>query len=196
MIFFYNISFLSERGCPAAALRVWPWRTREKTPIELCGDTLDTYKQILSETNVLQLSFYLADKAVGAKGFKATWTEIKVNWAIKEIQKYHWTIAQDVPTCNNPSEFKCRNSSYCISRKLVIFFICLFIFIDLLMFRSVTMYGTAEWMTDQMKLIVIITIKIGIFLSELGDFLHLFFVENSLLWFYFIFVSFLSFVFE
>ena len=44
----------------------------------MCGDSLDTYKQILSETNVLQLSFYLADKAVGAKGFKATWTEIKV----------------------------------------------------------------------------------------------------------------------
>ena len=58
---------------------MWPWRTgQEKTPIELCGDTLDTYKQILSETNILQLSFYLADKAVGAKGFKATWTEIKV----------------------------------------------------------------------------------------------------------------------
>ena len=70
--------FILERGCPAAALRVWPWKTTEKTPIELCGDTLDTYKQILSETNVLQMSFYLADKAVGAKGFKATWTEIKV----------------------------------------------------------------------------------------------------------------------
>ena len=69
---------IAERGCPAAALRVWPWKTTEKTPIELCGDTLDTYKQILSETNVLQMSFYLADKAVGAKGFKATWTEIKV----------------------------------------------------------------------------------------------------------------------
>ena len=27
---------------------------------------------------VLKLSFYLADKAVGAKGFQATWTEIKV----------------------------------------------------------------------------------------------------------------------
>ena len=74
-----TIFLFSERGCPAAALRVWPWRTgQEKTPIELCGDTLDTYKQILSETNILQLSFYLADKAVGAKGFKATWTEIKV----------------------------------------------------------------------------------------------------------------------
>ena len=68
----------AERGCPAAALRVWPWRTTAKTPIELCGDTLDSYKQILSETNILQLSFYLADKAVGAKGFQATWTEIKV----------------------------------------------------------------------------------------------------------------------
>ena len=69
----------AERGCPAAALRVWPWRTTDKTPIELCGDTLDSYKQILSETNVLKLSFYLADKAVGAKGFQATWTEIKVS---------------------------------------------------------------------------------------------------------------------
>ena len=69
---------LLERGCPAAALRVWPWKTTAKTPIELCGDTLDSYKQILSETNLLQLSFYLADKAVGAKGFQATWTEIKV----------------------------------------------------------------------------------------------------------------------
>ena len=73
-----KLNYFPERGCPAAALRVWPWKTTEKTPIELCGDTLDTYKQILSETNVLQMSFYLADKAVGAKGFKATWTEIKV----------------------------------------------------------------------------------------------------------------------
>ena len=78
-----NIFFIKERGCPAAALRVWPWRTgQEKTPIELCGDTLDTYKEIISETNILQLSFYLADKAVGAKGFKATWTEIKVKYTI------------------------------------------------------------------------------------------------------------------
>ena len=23
---------------------MWPWRTRDKTPIELCGDTLDTYR--------------------------------------------------------------------------------------------------------------------------------------------------------
>ena len=56
-------NYISERGCPAAALRVWPWENKEKTPIELCGDTLDScpgcvgnYKQILSETNVLQLS--------------------------------------------------------------------------------------------------------------------------------------------
>ena len=81
----------------------------------MCGDTLDNYQQILSETNVMRMSwvffffnfwmswvflnfasslllaitfldtlynsnsrFYLADKAVGAKGFKAIWTEIKV----------------------------------------------------------------------------------------------------------------------
>ena len=29
------------------------------------------------------------------------------------------SCVQDVPSCNNPAEFKCRNSSYCISRKLV-----------------------------------------------------------------------------
>ena len=89
---------VTERGCPAAALRVWPWKTTGKTPIELCGDTLDTYKQILSESNVLQLSFYLADKAVGAKGFKATWTEIKVRRQfVKTLDIIPNFIIQGVP---------------------------------------------------------------------------------------------------
>jgi len=93
----------ADRGCPAAALRVWPWASNERTPIEMCGDTLDNYQQILSETNVMRMSLYLADKAVGAKGFKAIWTEIK-----------------DQASCQNAAhEFKCKNSSYCISRKLV-----------------------------------------------------------------------------
>ena len=46
----------ADRGCPAAALRVWPWENKQKTPIELCGDSLGKYEQILSETNVLQIS--------------------------------------------------------------------------------------------------------------------------------------------
>ena len=45
-----------ERGCPGATLRVWPWKRTDKTPIELCGEQLDHNKQILSETNFIQLS--------------------------------------------------------------------------------------------------------------------------------------------
>ena len=42
--------------------------------------------------------FFTADKAVGAKGFKAIWTEIK-----------------EGPGCK---EFLCRGSSFCISKNL------------------------------------------------------------------------------
>jgi len=91
-----------ERGCPAAALRVWPWKDVARTPIELCGDSLDQYKEIISDSNVLRLSFYLADKAVGAKGFKAIYTEVK-----------------DSSSCSGPHEFLCRTTGYCISRSLV-----------------------------------------------------------------------------
>jgi hypothetical protein len=42
--------------------------------------------------------FFTADKAVGAKGFKAVWTEIK-----------------EGPGCK---EFLCRASSFCISKNL------------------------------------------------------------------------------
>ena len=34
--------------------------------------------------NQVIVRFYLADKAVGAKGFKAIWTEIKVNFVAVE----------------------------------------------------------------------------------------------------------------
>ncbi|XP_071744912.1 LOW QUALITY PROTEIN: cubilin [Lepeophtheirus salmonis] len=88
----------NDRGCPAATLRVWPWNQRNKTPLELCGDSLEHNTQILSETNMLRISFFIADKAVGAKGFKAIWTEIK-----------------DGPSCD---EFHCFSSSFCISSKL------------------------------------------------------------------------------
>ena len=44
--------------------------------------------------------FYIADKSVGAKGFKATWTEVK-----------------DGPTCP-PEMFQCKYSRFCISKQL------------------------------------------------------------------------------
>ena len=87
-----------DRGCPAATLRVWPWREGDKTPLELCGDALEHNSQILSETNLMRVSFFIADKAVGAKGFKAIWTEVKLT-----------------PVCD---EFHCYTSKFCISEKL------------------------------------------------------------------------------
>ncbi|XP_023327852.1 dorsal-ventral patterning tolloid-like protein 1 isoform X2 [Eurytemora carolleeae] len=90
-----------ERGCPAAALRVWPWKDVARTPIELCGDTLDQYKEIISDGHVMRLSFYLARKAVGAMGFKAIYTEVK-----------------ESISCTGPNEFLCRTSGYCIARSL------------------------------------------------------------------------------
>jgi len=88
----------ADRGCPSATLRVWPWREKGKTPLELCGDSLDMHKEITSETNLMRVSFFVAAKAVGAKGFKAIWTEIK--------------------DTNNCQEFRCSKSEHCISRSL------------------------------------------------------------------------------
>ena len=50
-----GILFIKDRGCPAATLRVWPW-THERTPLELCGDSLEEHSQILSESNLMQAS--------------------------------------------------------------------------------------------------------------------------------------------
>ena len=55
----HNLSCDPDRGCPAATLRVWPWNVRNKTPVELCGDsvtTTDQYKEIKSETNLMRVS--------------------------------------------------------------------------------------------------------------------------------------------
>lgn len=90
-----------DRGCPAATLRVWPW-THERTPLELCGDNLDKHSQIESDTNIMMVSFFLADKSVGAKGFKATWTEVK-----KSTE----------PECPQDM-FQCERSKFCISKEL------------------------------------------------------------------------------
>ena len=51
----YEFYYIQDRGCPAATLRVWPW-THERTPLELCGDSLEEHSQILSESNLMQAS--------------------------------------------------------------------------------------------------------------------------------------------
>ena len=65
-----------DRGCPAAVVRIWPGE--DSSPIEICGEGLaPEYQQIISVGSVLRMSFTTAPKAVGAKGFKAIWTEIQ-----------------------------------------------------------------------------------------------------------------------
>ncbi|BES92181.1 CUB domain [Nesidiocoris tenuis] len=88
----------STRGCPAAVVRLW--YTVEGPPLELCGEKKPTDKwQYMSESNYIRLSFISADKSVGAKGFKAVWTE----------------VAESSENCD---EFRCAVSSFCIADKL------------------------------------------------------------------------------
>ena len=47
--------------------------------------------------NQVIIRFYLADKAVGAKGFKAIWTEIKVNFVA--VEKLGIVLSQDQASC-------------------------------------------------------------------------------------------------
>ncbi|XP_024085153.1 cubilin isoform X2 [Cimex lectularius] len=86
------------RGCPAAVVRLW--YTLDGPPLELCGEKKDTEKwQYMSESNYIRISFISADKSVGAKGFKAVWTE----------------VADSGENCD---EFRCQQSSFCIADKL------------------------------------------------------------------------------
>ncbi|KAF2360157.1 Low-density lipoprotein (LDL) receptor class A repeat [Trinorchestia longiramus] len=86
-----------ERGCPAAAVRVW--KSADDIPVDMCGDALPSDQiQILSHSSVLRMTFLAAARAVGAKGFKAIWTEI-----------------QDSPQCN---QFLCKSTNFCIPRSL------------------------------------------------------------------------------
>ncbi|CAH0553998.1 unnamed protein product [Brassicogethes aeneus] len=85
------------RGCPAAVLRFWNDLTG--LPVELCGEKGATDKwQYLSVSNAIRFSFVIADKAVGAQGFKAVWTEVL-----------------EGPSCD---EFQCEQSGFCIPDKL------------------------------------------------------------------------------
>ena len=51
-------------------------------------DVVSVFTIFAGATNLLKktltVRLYLADKAVGAKGFKAIWTEIKVNFVRRE----------------------------------------------------------------------------------------------------------------
>ncbi|XP_071036301.1 cubilin-like isoform X2 [Parasteatoda tepidariorum] len=87
----------TERGCPGAVVRVW--KNLSQPPSEMCGmDASNGTLEILSTSSILKLSFATAEKAIGAEGFKAVWTEI--------------TETED---CD---QLKCRDSGYCIAGNL------------------------------------------------------------------------------
>ncbi|KAJ2947612.1 hypothetical protein O0L34_g17412 [Tuta absoluta] len=68
---------LTERGCPAAVLRLW--YESPGPPLELCGEKAPSDRwQYLSSSNSIRLSFIIADKSVGAAGWRAVWTEVTV----------------------------------------------------------------------------------------------------------------------
>ncbi|XP_048477631.1 tolloid-like protein 2 isoform X4 [Plutella xylostella] len=68
---------LTERGCPAAVLRLW--YESPGPPLELCGEKAPADRwQYLSSSNSIRLSFIIADKSVGAAGWRAVWTEVTV----------------------------------------------------------------------------------------------------------------------
>lgn len=61
------------------------------------------------EHKVISLSFLVAAKAVGAKGFKAVWTEVRGIPMGGDAERH----------CQGPQGFLCRGDSrYCISEKL------------------------------------------------------------------------------
>ncbi|GFV84217.1 cubilin [Trichonephila clavipes] len=93
-----------ERGCPGAVVRVW--KNLSQAPIEMCGmepsnDTLEiisansvlkltlwhgfhlsfreekkTNRRDLKKSRNSEFTFATAEKAIGAEGFKAVWTEV------------------------------------------------------------------------------------------------------------------------
>ncbi|GIY50571.1 cubilin [Caerostris extrusa] len=82
------------RGCPGAVVRVYP--ELSEPPMELCGESLANHsREVISSSNIMKITFVTADKAVGAKGFQATWTEIK-----------------EGTKCD---QFQCSLNKYCIS---------------------------------------------------------------------------------
>ncbi|KAG8192223.1 hypothetical protein JTE90_014084 [Oedothorax gibbosus] len=84
-VFFLIEGDPERRGCPGAVVRVYP--ELGEPPMELCGESLENHtREIISSSNIMKISFVTADKAVGAKGFQATWTEIKEGTACDQLQ--------------------------------------------------------------------------------------------------------------
>ncbi|KPM04818.1 CUB domain-containing protein 10 [Sarcoptes scabiei] len=121
------------RGCSGGVVRVWP--DIDQRPIELCGEKLaDDQKQYVSESNVLRIAFYTAQKSVGAQGFSAIWTEIEM-----PSEKFDSNRNSGSSSCSSSttaitypmngesllasnaiqsSTFQCRTKGYCIAEKL------------------------------------------------------------------------------
>ena len=96
-----------ERGCPTAVVRLWP--RVDHVPLELCGDQLHANRRnVLSEHDQLRVEFVATTNAVvGAGGFKAHWTEVRV--------------VSDTEGTDSPcfGAFRCRRTGFCISRSLI-----------------------------------------------------------------------------
>ncbi|GBN01211.1 Cubilin [Araneus ventricosus] len=86
-----------ERGCPGAVVRVW--KNLSQAPVEICGmETNNDTLEMISTNSVLKLTFATAEKAIGAEGFKAVWTEV--------------TETHDC------QQFRCKETGYCIASDL------------------------------------------------------------------------------
>ncbi|XP_021958123.2 uncharacterized protein LOC110854036 isoform X3 [Folsomia candida] len=89
------------RGCAAAAVRIW--EDVDGIPVELCGqELLQENSQFVSTRNTMRITFIMADKAIGAPGFRAVWTEVQDG---------------SISNCHN-SFFRCAKSQFCIPMDL------------------------------------------------------------------------------
>ncbi|KAJ8314503.1 hypothetical protein KUTeg_006653 [Tegillarca granosa] len=84
-------------GCQNAVMRLY--RSNNFAPEELCGSL--TNQAYLSTNDTFRLEFLTSSAALGAKGFKITWTEINGDKVTEPCYG-----------------FRCTKSNYCISAKL------------------------------------------------------------------------------
>ncbi|XP_028968828.1 cubilin-like [Galendromus occidentalis] len=108
----------TDRGCPSAVVRVWPDPNGVGPPVELCGETLtNETREIMSTGNTLKVQFMTAAKAVGNRGFKAVWSEIR------DDDEHCSALKSTSSAIGNSRPFaggvRCAASSRCISAKLV-----------------------------------------------------------------------------
>lgn len=54
------------------------WKDADDIPVDMCGNALPSDQiQIMSHGSLLRMNFLAAARAVGARGFKAIWTEVQ-----------------------------------------------------------------------------------------------------------------------